>query len=424
MDHNVCLKALLNLGAKREDVELVAAFLKNRMMKVKVGSTFSVPRHAPGGSPQGSILGGFLFCVTTDEYNTLKPEERAGVPLEVIDDMRSEAGALHSQAGVDRMSTSSSDSFDSDRDNEDSFVFFRKRRRHELDETEVSFRLNRSEIERQQGVPDKWENKTAVIKAYIDDLNIIEKIRHSDAVTHISQNKQEVVAHSPQSEDLFRQIESGATDLGMCVNTQKTQVLCISASNSGNVTSFINTSCGRIKSSDQLKILGFWFEKKPGIDLHMEKLERKIRSRLWALRHLKRSGMGCSDLVFLYKSVVRSVADFASITYHTMLSATQSNRLEALQRRALKIIYGTNKTSSELLEVSGLPVLSERRERMFVNFALKARDNNALANSWFPEAEDSNHDTRQKKKYKEFNTRTTRLQKSPLYQLRKRLNNL
>ena len=118
------------------------------------------------------------------------------------------------------------------------------------------------------------------------------------------------------------------------------------------------------------------------------------------------------------------MADFASITYHTMLSATQSNRLEALQRRALKIIYGTNKTSSELLEVSGLPVLSERRERMFVNFALRARDNNALANSWFPEAEDSNHDTRQKKKYKEFNTRTTRLQKSPLYQLRKRLNNL
>ena len=34
-------------------------------MQVKVGTELSEPRSVPGGSPQGSILGNFLFCVAT-----------------------------------------------------------------------------------------------------------------------------------------------------------------------------------------------------------------------------------------------------------------------------------------------------------------------------------------------------------------------
>ena len=36
-------------------------------MSVKIGKTQSVPRTVPGGSPQGSILGNYLFCATTDK---------------------------------------------------------------------------------------------------------------------------------------------------------------------------------------------------------------------------------------------------------------------------------------------------------------------------------------------------------------------
>ena len=36
-------------------------------MKVRVGSSWSVPRNVTGGCPQGSILGVFLFNVTTDD---------------------------------------------------------------------------------------------------------------------------------------------------------------------------------------------------------------------------------------------------------------------------------------------------------------------------------------------------------------------
>ena len=35
-------------------------------MQVRIGSTLSDPRNINGGSPQGSILGNYLFCITTD----------------------------------------------------------------------------------------------------------------------------------------------------------------------------------------------------------------------------------------------------------------------------------------------------------------------------------------------------------------------
>ena len=72
MDHDCCLNALTSLGASAEDVELVACFLRNRHMQVKIGDIYSEPKSVPGGSPQGSILGNFLFCTCTDEFTTKK----------------------------------------------------------------------------------------------------------------------------------------------------------------------------------------------------------------------------------------------------------------------------------------------------------------------------------------------------------------
>ena len=43
---------------------LVAAFLIERRMVVKVGQVMSKPREVTGGCPQGSILGVFLFNAT------------------------------------------------------------------------------------------------------------------------------------------------------------------------------------------------------------------------------------------------------------------------------------------------------------------------------------------------------------------------
>ena len=61
-----CLEALRKKGASTPVLRIIASFLTNRTMSVKVGSAWSDPLDVTGGCPQGSVLGVRLFNSTTD----------------------------------------------------------------------------------------------------------------------------------------------------------------------------------------------------------------------------------------------------------------------------------------------------------------------------------------------------------------------
>jgi len=67
-------------------------------------------------------------------------------------------------------------------------------------------------------------------------------------------------------------------------------------------------------------------------------LSSKVESRLYFLKLLKRSGLSADDLLCFYKSVIRSVLEFGSVVWHRHLTHAQSDKLEALQKRAVHII--------------------------------------------------------------------------------------
>lgn len=66
MDHSSCLRALRESRVSEGWVNIVAAFLFERRMAVNVNGVWSESKMAPGGAPQGSMLGCRLFCMTTD----------------------------------------------------------------------------------------------------------------------------------------------------------------------------------------------------------------------------------------------------------------------------------------------------------------------------------------------------------------------
>ena len=70
LDFAWCLKALKLKGACRQLIQIVASFLTNREMMVKVGNTLSDPRSVLGGVPQGSLLGVLLFNIAIDCYES------------------------------------------------------------------------------------------------------------------------------------------------------------------------------------------------------------------------------------------------------------------------------------------------------------------------------------------------------------------
>ena len=59
----------------------------------------------------------------------------------------------------------------------------------------------------------------------------------------------------------------------------------------------------------------------------VDKMEKKLNTRLWLLMHLKRAGVPGEDLPRLYFSLVRPVLEFAAPAFHPILTAGQANRL-------------------------------------------------------------------------------------------------
>ena len=65
MEHAVCLEQLQKLGVSPGSLSLVRAFLEGRRMTIIIDGHKADPVHIKRGSPQGSVLGCLLYCITT-----------------------------------------------------------------------------------------------------------------------------------------------------------------------------------------------------------------------------------------------------------------------------------------------------------------------------------------------------------------------
>ena len=422
MDHGFCLAELRRKGATRGSYGMVNAFLYGRTMSVRVGESKSVPRPVPGGSPQGSILGNFLFCVTTDSLSNPDPIP----PLEALSPIRQ---ANQAPIGFEvRASTprarGADDSDETGSEDDDTVAFFRNRRPFTLESSaEESMMMNQAEIDEFLGIPERWTDAEVDIRCYIDDFNNIEKIRTVGSVTHITTNPCRTLVHAPKSQHLIQRVGRMAQERKMKVNCAKTQMLCVTGSHE-IINSYMNTDNGKIVGGETLKILGYTFGKKPTAQAHVNCMLPKLRRRLWLLNHLKEAGMQPAQLAKIYFSVIRPVADFAAAVYHPLLSDAQTKAIEKVQMRAFKTIYGQTRSYKAVIDTMGYETLATRRENLVRNFAIKASQNVRFKDTWFPLNHDVNYQMRERKKYKEYMPKTERMTKNPLYHMRKVLNNM
>ena len=81
------------------------------------------------------------------------------------------------------------------------------------------------------------------------------------------------------------------------------------------------------------------------------------------MTQLTRSGANPKDIITVYCSIIRSVLEYCCQIWHPGLTKQQSNDIEAVQKRCLKIIFPTH-SYSEALQISKLDRLSDRREKL------------------------------------------------------------
>lgn len=118
-----------------------------------------------------------------------------------------------------------------------------------------------------------------------------------------------------------------------------------------NINSYIRSGSGVITSGAELKISGFFFNKDPSAVHHGCKVIDKFHAKLWTLHFLKRSGMDLANLLKVYFTFVLPSAEYCSIVYGPLIPKYVSEKLESVQKRAMKIIYGAGVDYISLIEM-------------------------------------------------------------------------
>ena len=345
MEHSVCLDKLRALGASEGSISLVRAFLEERSMTIKIDGYRATPVPLLRGSPQGSVLGCLLYCITTQLLTS----------------------GLRGAASGD-------------------------------------------------GKPSAF--------LYVDDTTLVDEVRLEEASRHCTTNKTVELFEGLELANDFATLSGKAADIGMKINEKKTQLLVISPPNGCSTRAEFTTQDGnRIESVDEMRLVGFTFGSTPGAGSHIDALAERYRRKKWMLYHLREAGFKGDNLFKLYACYVRSIIEYCSPVYHSLLTAGQEDQLERLQRHAIRVCYGYEVPVEVHMEVANISTLKARRVKRVDKFIRKAAANQRFS-SWFPPRDRSGMELRNRREIRETSALTNRRFNSPLAFIKRRANEL
>ena len=416
MAHDHCLRNLAKQGATKESLAMVFAFLKGRSMKIKNNGTFSTPRPTPGGAPQGTKSGNFLFTIAADD---LGPNLHEDLDVSALMDEPLLRDQTLDISRYDRTHDFSLNVGEFDRRT--------RRADNPLDDTApnpLTEAWTSEEIEAELGVPERWRRIPIKNYKYVDDQTIVEVVPLSSAVSSITTRKEERYVHAGELSKEYTNIDDAATKIGMSLNLKKTQLLCVSDAKNYRVNSYLRIGDEIVEGQKEMKILGYILGSCPGAKAQVEDIKRKAARKSWSIRHLKKAAVPTRDLLEIYMSFIRSVIEYGSNIYHGYLTRQQAQELERIQANILKSIYGDKSSYRECLVRAQMPTLRKRRELNFLKFARRVENSSFFRERWLPLSEEINYELRRTNKYKMFKPKCERYKNSPIYRIRETLNDL
>ena len=127
---------------------------------------------------------------------------------------------------------------------------------------------------------------------------------------------------------------------------------------------------------------------------------------------LKRAGVSQKDLQQYYVSVIRPTTEFACQVWHSSLTVKQSDLLESIQKRCLRLIFPESNYEEALLH-SYLPSLHERRQILCKRLFEQMNNDNHKLYHLLPQKTDHHYETRQQQQqFQKMQCRTVRYEKT------------
>ena len=318
-DHSVLITKLCDLGTPGWLLKLVVAFLTNRQMKVKYKGAYSTLFSLPGGGPQGSLLGLFLFLVLINDVGFQDQVNNTG---EIITRKKNvkEMNQIHLKY-VDDMALAES-------------IDMKKQLVH---------------------IPVDSRPQPDAYRARTGHGLMVETSKICDQLT---------------------QIQAYAEQNKMQLNLDKTKLMLFNPCTSRDFIPEIRIASTRLEIVEEAKLLGIIITSDLKWEAHVKYIVQRCNSKIWIIRRLKRLGANEEDLLDIYCKQIRSIIEFAAPVWNPGLTGEDIINLERIQKTVFHIILGEEyKSYNYALKHLGFLKLSDRREKISITFAKKAQKN-------------------------------------------------
>ena len=334
---------------------------------------YSKKKFLPGGSPQGTRLGLFLFLILINFAGYEDLEKNLGQHITVTKTKRKIIPKIH-----------------------------------------LKF------------VDDLTLAKAFNIRDYVmPNPNPSRPLTYHDRTLHV------VPSHStPLQAELNSMVQYCETNK-MRINSDKTKVVMFNTSRNYDFTPqlLLNTNT-RLEVVEKFRLLGLIFQTNLSWQSNTDNICKNGYSRIWMLRRLKNLGASQADMLDVYFKQIRCVLEFGVAVWTPGLTKGEATQIERVQKCALHVIMGHSYENYEhSVSVLKVEKLCVRRIRLSLNFA-KRCENSQKYSHWFqlaeqvkiPNIKTRGRENTKQKKYKSVPYRTERYGKSPLPFLTQLLN--
>ncbi len=162
-----------------------------------------------------------------------------------------------------------------------------------------------------------------------------------------------------------------------------------------------------IQNTDHIKLLGIHFTTDLKWQKEVDEIYTKAARNISAVIMLTKTGLSKQDILEVYCAKIRPIMEYACQVWHPGLTTEQSDSLESIQKRVLKIVY-KDANYEEALNLANLPKLSERREHMCKKLFEQMKDKNHRLNKFLPPKKENTHGLRIVNTYETIRCKTTR----------------
>ena len=353
VSHMHVIEDLHDLHAPGWLLAILFSYLSGRTMTMTYGSSTSTPRQLPGSSPQGALLGGLIFIV---KYN--------GACLRPM---------------IPRILLSLSQSIS---------VKY-------VDDHSSAVRINL---------------KTCLTKDPVDrpkPLNLHERTGHV------------LMKHKNALQNTLDDLHQFTQDNLMKINKAKTNIMLFNTSRKYDFPPELTLpgSTNYLNVIENTKLLGIRLTTNLRWSDHTSYLCKRAASKFWMLRRMKMLCIDPSIIVDFYFKEIRSICEMACQVFHSGLTKQQSQDIENIQKKSLKIIlvnlYSNYEEACTLLNAEPL---SDRRITQCITFVKRAVKS-GLHTDIFTPASNTMNTRSGNNLVKEYTCNTKRFFNSPLVYL-------